>query len=161
MKPVKDVKKAKDRINKRHKLNETDKVLKKHNGALWLRSGDLGYINEKGLLYFKTSIKRIIVSDGNIIYPSDIENIILSHKYVKSCSIVGVPHPYKKEVIKAYIVLKDGLVLNSEIKKSIKEYCENNIPAYSLPYAYGYRKEIPKDINDKVAYQELINIKEE
>jgi len=142
-------------------FDENNDSLKKYKGKVWLRSNDLGYKDEFGNIVFKSSKKRIIISDGNNIYPSEIENIIVSHKYVKACSVVGVPHPYKKEVVKAYIVLKDNLILNSEIKKSIKEYAENNIPKYALPYAYGYRKELPKNINGKVAYQELINTKEE
>ncbi len=142
-------------------LDEENNCLKKYKGKVWLRSNDLGYVDEFGNIFFKSSKKRVIISNGYNIYPKDIENIILSHKYVKLCSIVGVPHPYKKEVVKAYIVLKDNLVLNSEIKRSIKEYVEENVPEYALPYAYGYRKELPKNINGKVAYQELINMKED
>jgi long-chain acyl-CoA synthetase len=141
---------------------KSDKFLKKHkNNTIWLHSGDLGYKDSNGFIYFKSSIKRVIISNDNDIYPSDIENIILAHPYVKGCSIVGVPHPYKKEVVKAYIVLKDGLILNSEIKKSIKEYCEKNIAEYALPYAYAYRKELPKTISGKVSYQKLVSDKDE
>lgn len=135
---------------------ETDMVLKKHkDGKIWLHSGDAGYMDKDGFIYFEARIKRMIVSSGYNIYPGQLEDIICEHPYVKTCAIVGVPHPYKKEVVKAYIVLKDGLVLNSEIKKSIREYCEKNIAAYALPYAYGYRKELPKTKIGKVAYKEL------
>ena len=137
---------------------ETDNVLKKHrDGKVWLHSGDVGYMDSDGFVYFKSRAKRMIVSSGYNIYPGQIEQIILKHPYVDACSVVGVPHPYKKEVVKAYIVLKSGLILNSEIKKSIKEYCEKNIAAYALPYAYGYRKELPKTKLGKVAYKELMN----
>lgn len=137
---------------------ETDNVLKKHrDGKIWLHSGDVGYMDSDGFVYFKSRAKRMIVSSGYNIYPGQIEQIILKHPYVDACSVVGVPHPYKKEVVKAYIVLKSGLVLNSEIKKSIKEYCEKNIAAYALPYAYGYRRELPKTKLGKVAYKELMN----
>lgn len=137
---------------------ETDNILKKHrDGKIWLHSGDVGYMDSDGFVYFKSRAKRMIVSSGYNIYPGQIEQIILKHPYVEACSVVGVPHPYKKEVVKAYIVLKNGLVLNSEIKKSIKEYCEKNIAAYALPYAYGYRKELPKTKLGKVAYKELMN----
>ena len=137
---------------------ETDDVLKKHrDGKVWLHSGDVGYMDSDGFVYFKSRVKRMIVSSGYNIYPGQIEQIILKHPYVDACSVVGVPHPYKKEVVKAYIVLKSGLILNSEIKKSIKEYCEKNIAAYALPYAYGYRKELPKTKLGKVAYKELMN----
>ena len=112
-------------------------------------------MDKDGFVYFEARIKRMIVSSGYNIYPGQLEAIICEHPYVKACAVVGVPHPYKKEVVKAYIVLKDGLVLNSEIKKSIREYCEKNIAAYALPYAYGYRKELPKTKIGKVAYKEL------
>ena len=79
----------------------------------------------------------------------------MSSPYVKSCLVVGVPHPYKKEVAKAYIVLKDGVELTSEIKKSIKNLCKKNISSYALPYAYGYRKELPKTKVGKIAYTQI------
>lgn len=141
---------------------ETDNILKKHSdGKLWLHSGDLGKMDEDGFIYFETRLKRMIVSSGYNIYPGQLEEIINAHPYVENCIAVGVPHPYKKEVVKVYIVLKEGLELNSEIKKSIKEYCEKNISSYALPYAYGYRKELPKTKIGKVDYRELINDKEE
>lgn len=140
---------------------ETDKVLKKHkDGKVWLHTGDLAYMDEDGFIFFKSRLKRMIVSSGYNIYPGQIEKIINEHPYVEACTVVGVPHPYKKEVVKAYIVLKKDIELNSEVKKSIKEHCEKNIASYSLPYAYGYRKELPKTKLGKVAYRDLINSKE-
>ncbi len=140
---------------------ETELILKKHKDKkIWLHSGDLGYMDSDGFVYFKSRLKRMIVSSGYNIYPGQIEDIISSHPYVKSCAVIGVPHPYKKEVIKAYIVLKDNIELTSEVKRSIKSYCEKNIAKYSLPYAYGYRKELPKTLVGKVAYRKLLNDEE-
>lgn len=142
--------------------NSTKKVLKRHNdGKIWLHSGDIGYMDKNGFIYFKSKMKRMIISEGQNIYPKQIEEIIKRHPYVENCIIVGVPHPYKKEVVKAYIVLKKNIELTPEVKKSIKEHCEKNIASYALPYAYGYRKELPKNKIGKVAYQELINIYDE
>ena len=141
---------------------ETKNILEKDkDGKIYLHSGDLAYMDEDGFIFFKSRLKRMIVSSGYNIYPSVIEQIIEEHPYVEACTVVGVPHPYKKEVVKAYIVLKKGLVLNSEIKKSIKSHCEKNIASYALPYAYGYRKELPKTKLGKIAYRELINDKDE
>lgn len=137
---------------------ETKKVLKKHHdGKTWLHTRDIAYMDTDGKIFFKSKMKRMITSAGHNIYPKQIEDIIKKHKYVDTCIIVGVPHPYKKEVVKAYIVLKKNIVLTAEVKKNIKEYCEKNIASYALPYAYGYRKELPKNKIGKVAYQELIN----
>ena len=145
-------------------LNEkelTNNKLVSHDGVLYLHTGDLGYIDKDGYIYYESRINEVIVSNGYKIYKRHIEDIIMAHPYVEKCVIIGLPHPYKKEVVKAYIVLKKGLVLNSEIKKSIKSYCEKNISSYALPYAYGYRKEIPENIRGKVSYKELINDKDE
>ena len=140
---------------------ETEKVLKKHkDGKTWLHTGDLAYMDEDGFIFFKSRLKRMIVSSGYNIYPGQIEEILNKHPKVKTCVAVGVPHPYKKEVVKVYIVLKDGIVLNSEVKKDIRNYCEKNIAKYALPYAYGYRKELPRTKVGKVAYRDLINSEE-
>ena len=160
-----------DTIIKIVKPNTTEELPYKEEGEICISGPTVmkEYINEKeetknvlkthkdGFVYFKSRLKRMIVSSGYNIYPSVVENIILEHPYVSACAVVGVPHPYKKEVIKAYIVLKKGIVLNSEVKKSIKEHCEKNIASYALPYAYGYRKELPKTLVGKVAYTELIS----
>lgn len=137
---------------------ETDKVLKKHSdGKIWLHTGDLAYMDEDGFIFFKSRLKRMIVSSGYNIYPGQIEEILNAHPYVKTSIAVGVPHPYKKEVVKVYIVLNDNIELNSEVKKSIKSHCEKNIAKYALPYAYGYRKELPRTKVGKIAYRDLIN----
>lgn len=141
---------------------ETELMLQVHEDKkTWLHSGDLGTMDEDGFVYFKSRQKRMIVSSGYNIYPGQIEKIINEHPYVDTCAVVGVPHPYKKEVAKAYIVLKNGIELNGEVKKSIKEHCEKNIAKYALPYAYGYRKELPKTLVGKVAYRDLIDDKGE
>ena len=143
-------------------IEETKKVLVKHkDGKVWLHTGDLAYMDEDGFIFFKSRLKRMIVSSGYNIYPGQLESIINAHPYVDSCAVVGVPHPYKKEVVKVYIVLKKDIVLNSDVKRSIKEYCKKNIAAYALPYAYGYRKELPKTKIGKVAYRELISSSED
>lgn len=135
---------------------ETKKVLKKHkDGRVYLHSGDMGYIDLEGFVYFESRIKRLIVSSGYNIYPSQIEKVIMSSPYVKSCLVIGVPHPYKKEVAKAYIVLKDEIELTNEIKRSIKELCKKNVSSYALPYAYCYRKDLPKTKIGKIAYTQI------
>ena len=135
---------------------ETNQVLRKHqDGKVWLHTGDVGTMLKDGTILFKQRIKRIIVSSGYNIYPSYIENVILSHKDVASCTVIGIPHPYKGQVAKAYIVLKDGIEVNNKIKKEIQELCNKNISKFSLPKEYEYRKQLPKTKVGKVAIQEL------
>lgn len=137
---------------------ETSKVLRPdEKGKIWLHTGDLGYMDEEGFIYFSARAKRLIVSSGYNIFPSQIESVLNNHPYIKTSVVIGVPHPYKKEVPKAYIVLKENIKLSSEVKKSIKEHVEQNVAKYALPYSYGYRKELPKTIIGKIAYKELMS----
>ena len=135
---------------------ETNQTLRYHKDKkLWLHTGDIGCMLSDGTIIFKQRLKRIIVSSGYNIYPSYIENIISKHKDVLSCTVIGIPHPYKGQVAKAYIVLKDGVEETSKIKKEIQELCKKNISKYSLPKEFEYRKSLPTTKVGKVAYAEL------
>ena len=84
-----------------------------------------------------------------------IENIIDSHPDVSMSCVIGIPHPYKVEVAKAFIVLKDNAGDEKEMKKSIRKHCEENLAKYSWPAAYEFRKELPKTLVGKIAYTQL------
>lgn len=135
---------------------ETSNVLRIHDdGKLWLHTGDLGCMDSEGFVYFKQRLKRIIVSSGYNIYPSYVENIINSHPLVLTSTVIGIDHPYKVQVAKAYIVLKENVKPNYTIKKSIKEHCIKNLAKYSLPYEYVFIDELPKTKIGKIAYKKL------
>lgn len=135
---------------------ETKKVLKKDKtGTLWLHTGDIGYMDKDGFVFYRQRRKRLIISSGYNIYPSYVESIITSHEAVDSCVVIGIDHPYKKQVAKAYIVLEDGVKLTSALKKKIKAYTEECLVRYSWPYEYEYRKELPKTLVGKINYKEL------
>ena len=135
---------------------ETNQTLRYHKDKkLWLHTGDVGCMLSDGTIIFKQRLKRIIVSSGYNIYPSYVENVISKHKDVLSCTVIGIPHPYKGQVAKAYIVLRDGVEESSKIKKEIQELCKKNISKYSLPKEYEYRKSLPTTKVGKVAYHEL------
>ena len=135
---------------------ETYQTLREHDDVkVWLHTGDIGCMDSEGYIYFKQRLKRMIVSSWYNIYPSQIEKIIASHKSVLSCTVIGVSHPYKGQVAKAYIVLNDGYKPTHELKEEIKAYCEENIAKYALPYEYEYRDSLPKTLIGKVSYKAL------
>ena len=84
----------------------------------------------------------------------DVEEIIESHPAVLQCTVVGVPHPYKQEVAKAFIVLKDGFH-GLFVKSEIKELCKKNLAKYMVPYEFVYRKSLPKTKLGKVDFRKL------
>lgn len=135
---------------------ETKKTKRKHpDGKYWLHTGDIGCMDKDGFIYFKQRLKRMIVSSGYNIYPSYVEDIISKHPLVDSCVVIGIPHEYKKQVAKAYIVLKNGEKPTAINKKKIKKYCEDNLAKYSWPYEYEFRDTIPTTLVGKVAYKKL------
>ena len=98
-------------------------------------------------------LKRMIITSGYNVYPSHVEEVIEEHPAVLKCSVVGMPHKYKVEVAKAYIVLKDGYT--PRVKKSIIEHCKKNLAAYSIPYKFEFRKSLPKTLIGKVDIKAL------
>lgn len=135
---------------------ETNMVLQKHeDGNIWLHTGDMGYIAPDGFIYFTQRLKRMIISSGFNVYPAQIEEVIERHPKVLKCSVVGIPHPYKIQVAKAFIVLKSNEKATAKIKREIKDLCQKNLAKYSWPKEYEFRESLPKTLFGKVNYREL------
>lgn len=134
---------------------ETNEMLQIHkDGLVWLHTGDIGMMSDEGILYYKQRLKRMIISSGYNIYPSYVEEVIESHPSVLKCSVVGIPHPYKVEVPKAFIVLKNDYNPLT-VKASIKEYCKKNLASYAIPREFEFRKSLPKTLIGKVDFKRL------
>lgn len=135
---------------------ETRLQLQTHeDGKVWLHTGDVGSMDKTGMIFFKSRLKRIIISSGYNIYPNHVESIINKHPKVLTSIVIGKPHSYKGEVPVAYIVLKPEFKLNEDIDNEIKEYCKKNIAKYSLPTTIEYREVLPKTKVGKVDYRNI------
>ena len=125
------------------------------NGVTWMFSGDMGYMDEEGFIYFKQRIKRMIVTSGYNVYPTHIENILDKHEAVDYCCVIGVKDDYRVQRIRAYIVLKPGFEKSEETKKSILDHCKLYLDAYEKPREIIFKDELPKTLVGKVAYHAL------
>ena len=135
---------------------ETNKVLEKDKkGKIWVHTGDLGYMNENGCLFFVQRLKRLIISSGYNVYPTHIEEILNKHPHILNSCVVGVPHPYKVQVPKAYIVLNSDVKDTFRVRSEIKEYCEKNLAKYMIPKEFVFRESLPKTMIGKVDYRKL------
>ena len=140
-----------------HNRKETKQTLRKHkDGRIWLHTGDEGVMDEDGFVYFKGRLKRMIITSGYCVYPNNIENVIDSHPQVRMSCVIGIPHPYKVTVAKAFIVLKDGVMKSDELLESIKSLVEQNLARFSWPYDYEFRDDLPKTRIGKIAYNVLM-----
>ncbi|MBQ3445743.1 acyl--CoA ligase [Candidatus Saccharibacteria bacterium] len=135
---------------------ETAQTIRVHDdGKVWLHTGDLGYLGSDGLIYFAQRVKRMIISSGYNIYPTHLESIINSHEAVLTSTVIGIDHPYKGQVPKAFIVLKPGYKAGKRIEREIRELLERNVPVYALPAAYEFRDKLPQTLVGKVAFRKL------
>jgi long-chain acyl-CoA synthetase len=135
---------------------ENAQTLRKHaDGHVWLHTGDLGVMDEEGFIFFRQRIKRMIVTSGYNVYPSQVENILEGHPAVQRSCVIGVPDPLKMQVVKAFIVLKDGVEDTPEVRASIEEHCRKHIAKYAMPRQWEYRDSLPTTLVGKVAYTKL------
>lgn len=141
---------------------ETAQTLQLHeDGQIWLHTGDLGTMDQDGFIYFKQRLKRMIVTSGYNVYPSQVENVIDSHKDVLMCTVIGVKDDYKMQRVKAFIVLKPGITPSASLKKEIMAHCATRLPKYALPQDVEFRTDLPKTLVGKVAFTVLEKEEEE
>ena len=138
----------------------TNDMIQVHpDGKRWLHTGDLGLINEDGILFVTGRIKRILLTKGRDgqptkMFPDRIEKSIYSHQAVELCCVVGIPDPKRINYPKAFIVLKAGK--NGDIvKKEIVEICRKNLPDYMVPEEIEFLTDLPRTSRGKIDYRAL------
>lgn len=138
---------------------ENKKVFKTEEGVRWIHTGDRGYIDEDGVVFFNDRVKRIIVrSDGHNVWPSDSERIIEKHPCIESCCVVGVKdvEAGQGEIVTAFIVIKKDCEKAAErIIEELKEECLKNLPTRDVPLQYFVRPELPLSGVGKIDYRAL------
>ena len=135
---------------------ETDLALRRlADGNIWLYTGDLGMMDEDGFVYFRQRIKRVIITNGYNVYPSQIENVIDGCPEVSYSCVIGVKDPRRMQRVRAYVVLKEGCPATEETRQAILDQISLHIASYALPKEIIFREELPKTLVGKVAYRLL------
>ena len=135
---------------------ETAQTLQLHpDGRTWVHTGDLGTMDDEGFIYFRQRLKRMIVTSGYNVYPSQLENILDAHELVQMSCVIGVPDPLKIQKVKAFVMLKPGVEPTQANKDILMAYCRKNIAKYAMPYDIEFREQLPKTLVGKVAYRVL------
>ena len=135
---------------------DTKAILRKHkDGKTWLHTGDVGYIASNGVIYYTQRIKRMIIVSGFNVYPSMIEEVLESHPAVKKACVIGIPHPYKMHVPKAFLILNEGYKETWRLKNDLKNLCEEKLSVFSVPKEFEIRTDFPKTLYSKVDYKKL------
>ncbi len=135
---------------------ETAQALRLHSdGLTWVHTGDLGAMDSDGFVYFRQRIKRIIVTNGYNVYPSQVEKVLDRMDEVLVSCVIGVDDPLRIQSVKAFVVLKDGIPPTEETKEKILDHCQKYMAKYALPRQLEFRNQLPKTLVGKVAYRVL------
>ena len=141
----------------------TDNIVKVHaDGQRWLHMGDLGFVDEDGIVYITGRIKRIIMTkgdDGNVtkMFPDRIENVVNKCEDVNASCVIGVKDDERIHYPKAYIELKDVTMDKDLVRENILEICRKKLPNYQVPVEIEFMSELPlpRTERGKIDYKAL------
>lgn len=118
----------------------------------WLRTGDVGYMDEHGYLYILDRTKDMIISGGNNIYPREVEEVLLCHPAIQEVCVFGVPDPEWGEAVKAVVALRPG---HAATEAELISFCRNHLASYKKPRSVDFVEELPKNAYGKVLKRDL------
>ncbi|HYB06564.1 MAG TPA: long-chain fatty acid--CoA ligase [Nitrososphaerales archaeon] len=128
---------------------ETAAVL--HDG--WFLTGDIARMDEDGYFYVVDRKKDMVNVGGMKVYPRDVEEVLFQHPGVKEAAVIGVPDEFSGEVVKAFVVPKDGA--GSLTEKDIIDFCASKLVKYKVPRQVEFASELPKTLIGKVLRRKL------
>lgn len=113
----------------------------------WLYTGDIATEDEDGYIFIVDRKKDMIIAGGFNIYPREIDEVLYQHPKVLDAVAVGIPHEYRGETIKAYVVLKPG---ETATEGEIMDFCKQKLAPYKTPKLVEFRDSLPKSVIGKV-----------
>lgn len=117
-----------------------------------LRTGDVGFMDEKGWFYLVDRKKDMINAAGYKVWPREVEDVLYGHPAVREAAVVGVPDEYRGETVKAYVSLKPGV---SVTEQELIEFAKGEMAAYKYPRSVVFLDELPKTTTGKILRREL------
>lgn len=120
----------------------------------WLKSGDVGYVDDDGFLYIVDRMKDMVIVSGFNVYPTDIEDVLTRMDGVTEAAVVGVPSTATGEKVVAYIVPETSALTD----KRVINYCKEHLTNYKCPKIVKFVDELPKSPVGKVLRRELRDI---
>ncbi|BBO69746.1 long-chain-fatty-acid--CoA ligase [Desulfosarcina alkanivorans] len=120
----------------------------------WLKTGDAGYIDEDGYVYFVDRYKDLIVTSGYNVAPAEVESVLMAHSTVKEAAVIGVKDEYKGEVVTAFISVMEESK-NDVSLEDIFAFCKERMATFKVPKKIVIVDEIPKNAVGKIMRREL------
>lgn len=136
------------------KPKETEEAFLKVGNRKFLRTGDIGYLDEKGVVHFRSRLKRMIISNGYNVYPANIEEVTLKCQNVASCAAIGREDKLRGEKVVVFIVAKEG-ASERQIKKELTAIYRKNLAKYEIPREFRFIDALPQTKLAKVDFKAL------
>jgi acetyl-CoA synthetase len=121
----------------------------------WLVTGDTGVMDDEGWIRFVGREDDVITSAGYRIGPGEIEDCLLGHPAVRMAGVIGKPDAARTEIVKAYIVLKDGVVPSDALAREIQAYVRSRLAAHEYPREVAFVRDLPMTATGKIIRREL------
>lgn len=121
----------------------------------WLHTGDIAYIDNEGYIFIVDRKKDIIITRGLNVYPREIEEALYRHPSILEAAVIGVPDPVKGEVVKAFVVPKEGETLD---RRSVLDFLKPHLANYKMPRFVEITESLPKNAAGKILKKELRNL---
>ncbi|MHB8812535.1 MAG: AMP-binding protein [Steroidobacteraceae bacterium] len=131
--------------------NRPDETAKVMLPGGWLRTGDVGYMDERGYVFIKDRKKDLILVSGFNVYPNEVEEVAATHPGILECAAVAQADEHSGEVVALYVVRKDPNLTEQEVI----EYCRKSLAGYKTPKHVYFRDELPKSNVGKILRKEL------
>jgi long-chain acyl-CoA synthetase len=133
--------------------DETERALRPDDqGRLWFHTGDIARMDEDGFFSIVQRKKDMIIVDGFNVYPSEVETVMYMHPAVRLVAVIGVPDAYHGEVVKACVVLKEGLSITPA---ELITHCKSDLAPYKVPKQVELRNDLPMSAVGKILYRVL------
>jgi len=130
------------------RADETAKVMTADG---FLRTGDIGVMDEAGYVRIVDRKKDMILVSGFNVYPNEVEDVVAAFPGVLECAVVGIPDEHSGEAVKLFVVRKDASLQES----ALVAYCHDNLAGYKRPRVIEFRDELPKSPVGKILRREL------
>ena len=118
----------------------------------WLHTGDLGRIDEEGFLYVEDRLGDVIVSGGENVIPSEVEEVLLRHPDIDDAAAVGRADAEWQEAVVAVVVAREGTTPEPE---DLRRHCAESLASFKVPKRFEFASELPRTASGKLLRREL------
>jgi len=118
----------------------------------WRATGDLGWIDEDGYVFFAGRKDDMIIRGGENIAPAEVESVLMSHPAIEEAAVIGEPSEEWGQVVKAFVVIRPGQSADAD---DLKAFCTSRLASFKRPELYEFLPELPKNALGKILRKDL------